>query len=142
MSEYSVLSEINEYHVKKLCKKVIRMLQSLKGDNLLSPDDHGLKNVWDEICVQKQGEESVFWNAYDETVEQVIYNILKKTDKEVLRLISILEEEESGQMDDEDFSYARYHFNSDSVCKVIKYALYNFAVNYSNKKIEDYLENH
>ena len=34
----------------------------------LSGDDTVLGNVWDEICVQVQYEESIFWDAYKETV--------------------------------------------------------------------------
>ena len=33
-------------------------------DNLPSGPDSGLKNVWEEICVQVQGEQSFFWNVY------------------------------------------------------------------------------
>ena len=36
----------------------------LYRDNLLSGPDSGLRNVWDEICVQVQGERSFFWDAY------------------------------------------------------------------------------
>lgn len=35
-------------------------------EGLGSGEDSGLKNVWEEICVQVQGEESFFWDAYEE----------------------------------------------------------------------------
>ena len=36
----------------------------LYRDNLPSGPDSGLKNVWEEICVQVQGERSFFWDEY------------------------------------------------------------------------------
>jgi len=30
-----------------------------------------LVNVWDEICVQVQGEHSAFWDAYDQTARDM-----------------------------------------------------------------------
>ncbi len=43
----------------------------------LSGDDAGLKNVWEEFCVQVQGEESFFWDEYIQTVEDVLAGALK-----------------------------------------------------------------
>lgn len=43
----------------------------------LSGDDAGLKNVWEEFCVQVQGEESLFWDEYIQTVEEVLAGALK-----------------------------------------------------------------
>ena len=51
----------------RIAKKTILALQKI--ENTLSGDDSGLKNTWDEICVQIQYEESLFWSAYDETVQ-------------------------------------------------------------------------
>lgn len=46
--------------------------------HLLSGDDSGLLNTWDEICAQVQGDQSVFWDAYEDTVDSVILNELQK----------------------------------------------------------------
>ena len=37
-----------------------------------SGQDSVLKNVWDEICVQLQGEESYHWSAYVEVIESFL----------------------------------------------------------------------
>lgn len=43
----------------------------------LSGDDAGLKNIWEEFCVQVQGEESFFWEAYVEHVEHALATALR-----------------------------------------------------------------
>lgn len=45
---------------------IVRSLQRMTED--LTSGDSRLANVWDEVCVQVQLEESVLWFAYEETV--------------------------------------------------------------------------
>lgn len=47
----------------RLAKAAARDLKNYR-DNLPSGPDSGLKNVWEEICVQVQGEQSFFWDGY------------------------------------------------------------------------------
>lgn len=142
MSEYSILYELKSYHAKMLSGKAISVLKKLKGDNLLSPDDYGLKNVWEEICIQKQAEESVFWNTYEETIEMVILDILSGTDKEILKFLSIMDDEEYEQSENGDFNYDDYKHSIDSVLRVLKDHVIQESANYSNKRIQNYLDNH
>ena len=51
----------------RLARKAIRDLQRLGGNSLLSGDDSGLQSVWDEVCVQIQGQKSGYWAAYEDT---------------------------------------------------------------------------
>jgi hypothetical protein len=53
-----------------MAKKVIADLQNVTDLGL--GEDTGLANVWEEICVQRQGEESAAWEAYEETVRVLI----------------------------------------------------------------------
>ena len=32
-------------------------------------DDSGLRNSWEEICIQVQGERSLLWDMYDDVVQ-------------------------------------------------------------------------
>ncbi len=41
-------------------------------DCLLSGDDTDLVSVWEEICIQVQGQESFDWDAYDYTVYDIV----------------------------------------------------------------------
>src|SRR5262249_53262429 len=66
-----IIRQMAERQCEHLCRKVILALQKMT-DCLLSGDDSLLKNVWDEMCVQVQGQESGFWEAYLNTLEQLI----------------------------------------------------------------------
>ena len=68
--------------VDKLVAKVIDSLKRLGGDSLLSGDDSGLVNVWEEICVQVSGEETAFWDAYLTVIDDHIRGALSPMSKE------------------------------------------------------------
>lgn len=55
----------------KITSDAINALQQMDSDEMLSGDS-GLKNVWEEICVQVQGEQSFFWETYIETMESLL----------------------------------------------------------------------
>jgi len=38
----------------------------------LSGDDSPLENTWDEICVQRQSEDSFCWDVYEQTIRATI----------------------------------------------------------------------
>ena len=51
---------------QRLCRRAISRLQKMR--TTLSSDDSGLRTTWDEICAQVQGDQSLFWDAYEETI--------------------------------------------------------------------------
>lgn len=55
---------------RRAADRAVTQLKRMRG--CLSGDDSGLKTAWEEFCVQVQGEESFFWDAYEETVKQAI----------------------------------------------------------------------
>jgi hypothetical protein len=59
---------------EKIAKRCIRALaEDLQGmPDTLSGDGSVLENIWDEICAQKQIEESYFWEVYETTVRALI----------------------------------------------------------------------
>jgi len=59
---------------EKVCEQVITELEKIT--TTLSGDDSPLENPWEEICVQVQGEESFFWDAYLDTMRDFILGIL------------------------------------------------------------------
>ena len=81
---------IGEY-VDDLCgiliKTLICQLQSIKqGSNMtLSGEDSGLNNLWDEICVQVQGEQSIFFDSYVSYLFDIIEITLMQDTKEYER---------------------------------------------------------
>lgn len=56
--------------------EAIEYLLSLK--ETLSGDDSGLENTWEEICVQVQGEQSFFWDAYSDAMHDAVLGAMQK----------------------------------------------------------------
>lgn len=64
--EWAIINAVADEAANRLTCQIIQWLQTLPAE--LSGKGSGLKNVWEEICVQVQGEESLLWDAYKETV--------------------------------------------------------------------------
>jgi hypothetical protein len=71
---------------KAVSEKVIRKLRTMK-EGMHSGDDSLLKNIWDEICVQVQIQESKYWDLYEETAKNLILPELKKLKEEIKQSI-------------------------------------------------------
>ena len=59
-----------------LCEQTISTLENIKAT--LSADESGLENTWEEICVQVQGEESFFWETYQDTVFDIVISLIEQ----------------------------------------------------------------
>ncbi len=82
----TIISAIAADACEKVSGKVVRSLRQMtKG--MQSGDDSPLKNIWDEICVQVQTQESEMWEAYLDTVSRVIQSELKPLKVEILQAI-------------------------------------------------------
>jgi hypothetical protein len=75
-SESAVIRAFAEEICQRLTRKMIDRLQEMK-DGLQSGDGSGLENTWDEICVQIQYEQSIYWDAYDSTVRQMVEAVVE-----------------------------------------------------------------
>ena len=65
-----------------LARLAIRDLKRLREGHLQSGSDSGLRDVWDEVCVQVQHQESVMWSAY----ESVMYGVIERRAANASRL--------------------------------------------------------
>jgi hypothetical protein len=74
LSEDTIISEVADRACRQITRKAIAALRAIK--DVLSGDDSALVNAWDEICVQIQGEQSLYWDAYEETVRGVVTSAL------------------------------------------------------------------
>jgi hypothetical protein len=142
-------SELSEWHIvrnlaKQVCqqvtRKIIRDLQELKN-GLLSGDDSGLTNAWEEICVQVQGQESVSWNAFDLTVRQSVSGEVAKLlphEREAIWL-----QTPSGEDWDAEDEKSRDEYPV-VVDEIVDYLtneyIYPAAGDWSNKRIRKYVE--
>ena len=67
LSERAIACQLAKHTAARVTRRVITSLQRLT-DCKLSGDDSRLENIWDEICVQVQGDTSYAWDAYLDTV--------------------------------------------------------------------------
>src|SRR5688572_15705133 len=51
-----------------VCRRVIRQFQARDSDETRNYLAH-VRTTWDAICIQVQGEESEYWNAYLDQIE-------------------------------------------------------------------------
>jgi|GEM_PF-1565541 len=58
-----------------------RQLKKFGKSNTLSGDASNLRNIWDEICFQQQVEESFYWSAYQDLIDQTLLNQLQHLDQ-------------------------------------------------------------
>jgi hypothetical protein len=68
--EWWVLEKFADQVCQRICNRVVRHLRGITIT--LSGDDSGLTNAWEEICAQVQFEESIYWDVYDEMIDQAI----------------------------------------------------------------------
>ncbi|WP_080879233.1 hypothetical protein [Nitrospira sp. ND1] len=137
----NIIADLARSECETLSRKVIRSLTKMT-DGMQSGDDTPLKNIWDEICVQVQGQESVMWDAYLDTIESLILGELVGLDSATKQAIWL-------QTDDgTDWSVENEDQDGQDVpivCEdIAKYILDGFvllaATNWTNKRIEKYLE--
>lgn len=72
--------------VDRVVLSVVRELQQTPHGRQ-SSDDSGLRNAWDEICIQVQGQWSVLWNVYEERAVDLLwvrFEKLRSSDRAVL----------------------------------------------------------
>lgn len=135
MDEFKLLFELNSVHVNMIADKIIQELIELTDkDFLLSGNDSGLKNVWEEICVQKQGEESHYWDAYEDTINNFIdaeFQIQQEPVKKLIRYFGSLSNNNFNNGDEYDGS-------DEDAIEEIKSVIIERATNFRNANIDKF----
>lgn len=85
-AEEKITREVARHSAQIITRKVIAALQRMT-DCTLFGDDSELKNVWDEVCVQVQFEESLFWDVYEETIDAIIQGEVEHLDRHILQAL-------------------------------------------------------
>ena len=123
-----------------IARKTARALRKLT-ENLALGDDTGLKNTWEEVCVQIQYEQSVLWDAYEDTIDAIILAHVEKLEQ--YEMIAIWLQTTEGidwQVDCEDQETPPFS-TGDIVEYVRGMHLFELAGKYTNRRILDYLNN-
>lgn len=137
-------------HMVKLC---VREMQKCKRGSgfMTSKEDSGLENLWDEVCVQIQDERSIFWDNYEDYMENLLSELLLRRCSENERKMLWFQTEAFDDwyaeviVDDERFSQG---FNANgmpdaySIQDITEWCLSGVlavAADYTNARIERYL---
>ena len=89
LSESTIVQDLGANVFERVKKAVIRTLDAMEGG--LSGEDSGLSSLWEELCVQLQHEQSIFWDMYDRTVHETVrfeVESLPTYEKEALWLLT------------------------------------------------------
>lgn len=139
--ERAIVCALAERVCQRLTRRAITRLQSINGEALLSGDDSGLQNTWDEICVQVQSEESFAWDSYDQTVRaclQADVEELARHEQEAIWLQTPRGLEWAGEEDAKTESCPVDH--SDIIDYLLAEYVYAAADRWSNARIRGYLD--
>ena len=63
---------------REIIARAIRRLQKLGRESMMSSDESVLDNMWDEVCVQVQSEQGIFWGAYLDVMGRILETELLK----------------------------------------------------------------
>ena len=126
----------------KLIKDSIEALVQMDGHELLSGEDSGLNNVWEEICVQVQQEESIYWDVYVETMEYLLADSPDLLDQDARMALWVVTDEGSDYVDAhhaDDDGVGDVPVLEDEIVSELKDKLLSAAANYSNSRITRFL---
>ena len=142
--EDRIVSELAEVVCKRIARQT-RMALTKMTDCQLSGEDSPLKNTWEEICVQCQGEESIFRSAYEDTIRGFVRGFVQKLQRFEIEAIW-LQTDDACDLTDEEFEREssagkRPAINESSVVDyIIQNHIYPLAGDWSNKRIREFFE--
>jgi hypothetical protein len=141
LSAFTIVRTLGNLVCQRISRQVIRNLQGLNDKNsLLSGDDSGLVNIWDEVCVQMQLEESCFWDVYEDLIETFVRSYVEKLpdhERDAAWLITF--EGESWNCEPEDDRDPDPVFHDDIVKHISGYVL-TTGNDWSNHRIRSYID--
>jgi len=139
LSESAVVRAVADQAAKHVTRLAIKTLQGMK-DTLSGPDS-GLKSVWDEICVQAQGEESPAWDAYTEIVQSTLAQLvtaMTRHEREAIWLQTDAGFDWSGQEPNERVTYPVH--DQDVIDYLAREYVFSEAGRWSNERITNFLD--
>jgi len=139
MTESEIVREVAEQARDRVVRAAIRELKCLPAE--LSGDDSGLDNVWEEICVQMQGQQSVEWAAYEITAEQIVSNRLPKLARHERAAMWLQTSNgESWSLDDYDARDRDAVADEADVIDHVMEALLGTACDFTGRRVREYVE--
>lgn len=133
-TEKNLLFNIAEYYTQILAKKVVFAIQRTPKEAMSTDPESGLKNVWDEVCVQVQDEKFDSWELLDEMVGSISEDKYSELPYPLQYALAFKACYQYDVDYDPETSYPSL------VADLIKEEVYKYAMNYENRQILEYLE--
>ncbi|MBN1664549.1 MAG: hypothetical protein JW943_13190 [Deltaproteobacteria bacterium] len=129
-----IIADIAASECNIISKKIIRHFRAMK-EGMQSGDDTPLENIWDEICVQARGNESVMWNVYQDNVRVAIRGEVENLNATIKRPICLQTEAGIDWAMDSDVDHEEVIFCEEDITEYIlqKFVL-PAAANWYNKR--------
>lgn len=128
---------------EQIATGAVRSLKKMNSDNEMLSGYSGLKNVWEEICVQVQGEESFYWSAYIDVMERMLYSSLERLLPHEQIALWVVTDEGWDYMFDyhaEDIDLSEVPVSQDESLNKLRNELLSKAADYENARISKFLE--
>jgi len=132
----TIIEWVAEREAAEIGRRVVRALRRMKAE-MQSGDDSGLADLWDEICVQMQTEQSVMWDHYEDVIRGLVLREVQALDKH-LRMALWLQtrEGQDWDWDDEDLDQHDVPYSPFEVADYITEAVVlSKAADYTNRRI-------
>jgi len=142
--EQHIVSAWAQQLTDKLIQDVIEALQKMDSAVMLSGDS-GLKNVWEEVCVQVQGEQSFFWDSYVETMESLLAGYAEGLNSNARMALWAVTDQGWDYIADhhaDDQGAAQVPVDMDAIVDMLKDKLLAVAADFSNQRVERFLARH
>lgn len=126
------------YFANQISERIVRtsIKQFQKWDIRLSGDDSGLKNTWDEICVQIQEEYSFHWDDYEDAIETHLLDEVQNL--KIHEKFALWLQTDQGLYYDEKEDETPEIYDED-IMHYLKSEIFNKAGSWSNERIRKYL---
>lgn len=135
-----IISAIAERECLRVSQKVVFTLQRLTSGGA-SGDDSPLKNLWDEVCVQVQFQDSVMWDAYVDVMERVIDGEIQKSDAATQQAIWLQTSNGFDWAYDQEGDVESVPCDrQDIINHILNEYVLSQAADYSNRRIRKYLD--
>lgn len=95
-----IAAALSKSRSKRITKQTIRYLQSF--DTAL--DMGYLRNLWDDVCYQRQKEQAFSWSYYDDMILQFVSSKLEKLNQHEIYAIWLQDPDLYYQLDNTDVS--------------------------------------
>jgi hypothetical protein len=136
LSESAIVTAVAQEAALRITREVIAELESMK--ETLSGDDSELESIWEEICVQVQHQESIFWETYDETVWGTVRGRVEDLPKYEREAIWLQTDVGFDWRFEETEDREAYPVSNDDIVNYLVRKLYSEAADWSNSRIDAY----